>query len=80
METSAIYQVAWLLKMRVLAVRGISNILNNDGTDDKVHRSDVRGSAEAAAKVVLEILNSLLFKNLFYTPFWGPASNSGRTY
>lgn len=63
METSAIYQTAWLLNIRVLAVRGISNILNNNGTDDKIHESDVQGSSEAAAKVVLKIVDTLLLHN-----------------
>ncbi len=62
METSALYQVAWLLKIRVLAIRGISNILNYDGTDDNVHQSDVAGSAKAASKVVLKILDTLILK------------------
>lgn len=62
METSAIYQVAWLLKIKVLAVRGISNILNHNGTDDKIHESDVQGSSEAAAKVVLKIVDALLLQ------------------
>ena len=60
METSAFYQVAWLLKIRALAVRGISNLLNQDGSDDKINESDVKGSSEAAAKVVLEIIDHLL--------------------
>ena len=62
METSAIYQVAWLLNIRVLAVRGVSNILNSNGTDDAIHESDVEGSSEAAAKVVLKIVDALLLK------------------
>jgi len=63
METSAIYQVAWFLKVPVLAVRGISNILNHDGSDDKIHESDIKGSTEAAATVLLKILDTLLLKN-----------------
>lgn len=62
METSAFYQVGWLLDIHVLAVRGISNRLNYDGSDDKVHESDVKGSAEAAAKTLLKILDILLQK------------------
>lgn len=57
METSAFYQIAWLLNLKVLAVRGISNILNTDGSDEKVHESDVRGSSQAAAAVLLAVLN-----------------------
>ena len=63
METSAVYQVAWLLKIRVLAIRGISNLLNQDGTDDKIDESDVKGSSEAAAKIVLKIVDELLIKH-----------------
>lgn len=63
METSAVYQVAWLLKIRVLAIRGISNLLNHDGTDDKINESDVKGGSEAAAKVVLKILDGLLIES-----------------
>lgn len=57
METSAFYQIAWLLNMKVLAVRGISNVLNSDGSDDNIHKSDVKGSSIAAATVTLSILN-----------------------
>lgn len=67
METSAFYQVAWLLKARVLAIRGISNKLDHDGTDDKVHESDVKGSADAAAKFLLKILDTLLLKYNFHS-------------
>ncbi|MBA3661540.1 MAG: 5'-methylthioadenosine/S-adenosylhomocysteine nucleosidase [Gammaproteobacteria bacterium] len=56
METSAFYQTAWLVNARVLAVRGISNILNDDGTDDQLQTSDVKGSSLAAAQVLLAIL------------------------
>lgn len=64
METSAFYQIAWLFNARVLAVRGISNILNPDGTDEKIHESDLKGSSLAAATVLLSILNKLiLLKN-----------------
>lgn len=62
METSAFYQVAWLLNLQVLSVRGISNVLNVDGTDDKVHESDVPGSAAAAANVIMKIVDQLILK------------------
>lgn len=58
METSAFYQTAWLLNIKVLAIRAISNILNPDGTDGKIHESDVEGSAKAAAQVLFAILNA----------------------
>lgn len=60
METSAFYQTAWLLNIKILSVRGISNLLNSDGTDENVHESDVKGSSEAANKVLLTILNDLI--------------------
>ncbi|MBA3660215.1 MAG: cupin domain-containing protein [Gammaproteobacteria bacterium] len=64
METSAFYQTAWLLNTKVIAVRGVSNILNPDGTDENVHASDVHGSSLAAASVLLAILNqSILLKS-----------------
>lgn len=63
METSAFYQIAWALNAKALAVRGISNILNHDGTDDKIQESDVKGGSEAAAKVLLKILTQLSVTN-----------------
>jgi 5'-methylthioadenosine/S-adenosylhomocysteine nucleosidase len=66
METSAIYQIAWLLNIRVIAVRGISNILNSHGADDAIHESDVESSSEAAAKIVLKIVDALSLKCEFY--------------
>lgn len=60
METSAFYQTAWLLNAKVLAVRGISNILNHDGSDDKIHESDLKGSSLAAASVLFLLLNKLI--------------------
>lgn len=60
METSAFYQIAWFLNIRVLAIRGISNVLDVDGTDKEVNKSDVRGGAEAAAKVLMKIVNAII--------------------
>ena len=62
METSAFYQVAWLLKIPSLAVRGISNVLNQNGIDDKIHQSDVPGSTRAAAIVLLAIIDTLILE------------------
>lgn len=61
METSAFYQTAWLLNAKVLAVRGISNILNSDGSDENTHSSDVEGSSLAAATVILSVLDRSIF-------------------
>jgi 5'-methylthioadenosine/S-adenosylhomocysteine nucleosidase len=63
METSALYQVAWLLNFPIIAFRGISNKLNQDGTDDNIGNSNLIGSAEAAGKVLLSTLNLLILKN-----------------
>lgn len=63
METSAFYQTAWLLNIKIVAIRGISNVLNADGTDEKVHESDVKGSSDAAAKVLLTILDRMIALN-----------------
>lgn len=60
METAAFYQTAWLLNIKILSIRGISNILNEDGTDEKIHEADVQGSADAAAHVLLMILDKLI--------------------
>lgn len=60
METSALYQYGWLCKKKVIAFRGISNILASDGTDENVHKSDLKGSAQAAASVLLATLNNLV--------------------
>lgn len=62
METSACYQIAWLLQTKVLAIRGISNLLNADGSDDDVNQSDIKGSVEAATKVILTIIDTVILK------------------
>lgn len=64
METSAIYQIAWLLNIKVLSIRGISNILDASGDDKEMHKSDLKNSSMAAAKVLLAILDkSIAIKN-----------------
>lgn len=63
METSAFYQVAWLLQMRVLAIRGISNCLQADGSDDQLQTSDIEGSSQAAAQLLLKILAAWITNN-----------------
>lgn len=62
METSAVYQVAWLLNIPVIAVRGISNILTHDGYEDKQCNYDIKGGSMAASKVILNILDLLLLQ------------------
>lgn len=64
METAALYQAAWILNIPALAIRGISNILNDDGTDDNIPQSDVTGSTKAAAQVTLNILDKLIDANV----------------
>lgn len=59
METSAFYQIAWLLNIKVLAVRGISNIINEHGDDDYIRDLDVKTSSKNASIVTLKILDLL---------------------
>lgn len=60
METSAIYQAAWLLDAKALAVRGISNLINQQGADDKIHESDIEGSSKAANQILVIILDTII--------------------
>jgi predicted cupin superfamily sugar epimerase len=62
METSAFYQVGWLLNIPILAVRGISNLINHAGVDENIGSSDLMGSAQAAAGVLISILDKLISK------------------
>jgi adenosylhomocysteine nucleosidase len=65
METSAFYQAAWFLNVPALAVRGISNSLNDDGTDDEVHNADTHGSISAATECLIKIIGTLTTKRTF---------------
>ncbi len=60
METSSFYQTAWLFGIEALAIRSISNILNIDGTDDHIDKSDVAGSSKAAAVATMKIVGELI--------------------
>lgn len=60
METSSFYQMAWLLGGKAIAIRGLSNLLNRDGTDDEVHLSDVEGSSLAAGYVAYTLMNKII--------------------
>lgn len=62
METSALYQVAWILNIPIIAIRGISNMLSRDGTDENIDKSDLAGSAEAAGKITLITIDALIKK------------------
>lgn len=62
METSAIYQYCWLRQKKAIAFRGISNILSHDGSDDNIHQSDLYGSAQAAATIMLKTIDKLIQK------------------
>lgn len=63
METSAFYQVAWLLNLRALSVRGVSNMLDLDGRDEQLHASDLTGSMLAATTVLVNIIEKLIEAN-----------------
>lgn len=60
METSAFYQIAWLLKIKIIAVRGISNILSENGSDANLQKSNLKNRARNAAEIVSKILDQLL--------------------
>ncbi|OGV21230.1 MAG: hypothetical protein A2X47_14175 [Lentisphaerae bacterium GWF2_38_69] len=60
METSAIYQTAWLLNTKAIVVRGISNMLDAKGNEDKTQKTDVAGSSKNAGKILLCILDKLI--------------------
>lgn len=63
MESSAFCQTGWLYKKSIICIRGISNLLDHDGTDEDVHKSDLSGSARAACKVA-----DALMKKIFLQP------------
>lgn len=56
MESSALYQLGWLFNVPVIAIRGISNLLDTDGADENIDKSDVPLAAQNAAKCTLEML------------------------
>lgn len=58
METSVIYQYAWLTNTPCLVVRGVSNLLNEAGGDDHAADADV-SSADHAAAVTLAIIENM---------------------
>lgn len=60
METSALYQIGWLLQIPVLVIRGISNKLNSEGKDENIDQADVPNSSANAAKVLLKVLHKLI--------------------
>ncbi|PHQ79662.1 MAG: hypothetical protein COB66_06395 [Coxiella sp. (in: Bacteria)] len=57
MESSAIYQVGWLLNVPSLVVRSISNGIDDDGNDDTSDDSLAAASNNAAKFVALLIKN-----------------------
>ncbi|MCH9745059.1 MAG: 5'-methylthioadenosine/S-adenosylhomocysteine nucleosidase [Gammaproteobacteria bacterium] len=57
MESSAIYQFAWLSKIPTLVVRGVSNTLDEKGDDSDVANSDLNCS-DHAAEVVLNCIKA----------------------
>lgn len=64
METSAFYQISWLLNVPCLAIRTISNKLNAQGEDKEISNSDIPGSIKVASDYILELINVLASKNL----------------
>lgn len=62
METSAFYQVAWLLNAKAIAIRGISNKIDVHGKDEHIHESDLVGAANVVSKIILNIIDLLILK------------------
>ena len=60
METSAVYQTAWMFGAKAIVIRGISNILNERGEDDPTYKTDIHGSSENAAKTLMHVLDKLV--------------------
>lgn len=59
METSAIYQAGWLLNTPCLAVRCVSNCLDNKGNDPDIHSAKAEDAAKIAAAVLIELIENL---------------------
>lgn len=59
MESSAIYQMGWLLGVNTLVVRAVSNLINNKGHDDNIHEAKIERCAENLAKFGQSLLNIL---------------------
>ena len=57
MESSALYQFGWLTQLPILVVRGVSNVLDQQGHDDDVANSDI-SSSDNAARVVLDCIDA----------------------
>ncbi len=64
MESAAIYQAGWLTQLPVLAVRAVSNKLDDQGGDDEVDRSDIK-SSDHAAKQVLHCIETITSQTVF---------------
>ncbi len=61
MESAAIYQYAWLSNIPCLAIRGISNIIDNNGNDENIAQSDI-SAADHAAALLISILDMCCIK------------------
>ncbi len=59
METSAFYQAAWLFNFPALAIRGVSNKLNSDGTDDNIDSSDTVGSMQVVTDYLFRLIERI---------------------
>ena len=59
MESSAIYQVSWLLGTPSLVIRSISNKLDETGEDKDVANSATTFSSESAAKFLIKIISEM---------------------
>lgn len=59
MESSAIYQAAWMLNRKALVIRGISNLLNDKGEDENIHEAEVDRCANNLADYLLHFIDAL---------------------
>lgn len=60
METSAFYQATTFLQIPSLAIRVVSNKLDNEGNDKDIGSSDIPGSVQVASDYVMQLLKALL--------------------
>lgn len=64
METSAFYQIAWLLGIPAIAIRAISNKLDYTGQDKDIGSSDIKGSIKIASDYLIQLIDTIRINNL----------------
>lgn len=61
MESSVFYQASWLLGMKTLVIRAISNLIDDKGEDPNLHESKISLCADNLAAISLALINELSF-------------------